>query len=238
MDLILSTTAQKVIAAYGGKELWTNATSIKAEASVNGLAFILKLRPYFNHIQIELAIDRVYCKITPIGNNPNISGILEGDSVRLENEKGEVIAERLNPRSYFPYGRRLFYWDDLDMAYFANYAFWNYFTLPKLLLNDQIQWREIEEGHLRAHFPETIPTHSKIQDFYFDKNSGLLLQHNYTADIISKFAKAAHLITNHDNNSSLIFPSERIVTPRSKSGSPLKAPILIDIKVHKYQVMI
>ena len=26
------------------------------------------------------------------------------------------------------------------MAYFANYAFWNYFTLPNLLMNPAIVW--------------------------------------------------------------------------------------------------
>jgi hypothetical protein len=133
---MLSLTAQKAIEAYGGIELWANSKFLEAEVSVKGLAFILKRRPFFDHANIKLEIGRPFSKLTPIGKNKGIYGILDGHDVRLENEINEVVAERKNARQYFPFGRRFFYWDDLDMAYFANYAFWNYFTLPKLLMNE------------------------------------------------------------------------------------------------------
>ena len=133
--VMLSLMVKKTIEAYGGTDLWQNSDVIEAEVSAKGLAFTLKRRPFFNRSKIKMAINRPYSIITPIGINKSISGILEDGDVRLENEEGEIIAERKNARTYFPYGRRLFYWDDLDMAYFANYAFWNYFTFPALLMN-------------------------------------------------------------------------------------------------------
>jgi hypothetical protein len=209
---------------------------IEAEVSVRGLAFTLQQRPFFNRAKIKMEIERPYSKITPIGKNKDVSGILDGSNVRLENSSGIIISERKKARNFFPYSRRLFYWDDLDMAYFANYAFWNYFTLPNLLQYTEIQWEEKSDGFLQATFSDHFPTHSKVQEFQFDVNSGLLIQHNYTADIISKLAKAANVVAQHDSSGEIIFPSRRIVTPRSSSGKALKQPILIDITVHNFRL--
>jgi hypothetical protein len=70
-----------------------------------------------------------------------------------------------------------------------------------------------------------------------DKTSGLLIQHNYTVDIISKLAKAANVITEHKNVNGYIYPAARLVTPRSKSGKALTKPVLINIKIHSYKLI-
>lgn len=233
---MLSLTAQKAISAYGGTELWQSHKFIEAEVSVRGLAFTLKQRPFFEHAQIRMEIGRPFSKITPIVKDKNISGILDGNDVRLENIHGITIAERKNARDFFPYGRRLFYWDDLDMAYFANYALWNYFTLPHLLTNKYLEWTEKSEGFLQATFPDDFPTHNKVQDFHFDPFTGLLIQHNYTADIISRLAKAANVVVDHKKTENFIYPSSRCVTPRNSKGKALKRPILIDITLHNFRL--
>jgi hypothetical protein len=233
---MLSLTAQKAIAAYGGKELWQNHKYIEAEVSAHGLAFTLKRRPVFEHAIIKMDIEKPFCKLTPIGKNKNITGVLDGNDVRLVDENEKIIEERKNARSFFPFGRRLFYWDDLDMAYFANYAFWNYFTLPNLLLSENIKWIEKTEGLLEATFPPDFPTHNKIQEFIFDKETGLLKQNNYTVDIISTLAKAANVVIEHGKTNNLVYPSKRLVTPKGKSGKALGGPILIDITVHSFKL--
>jgi len=233
---MLSLTATKAIEAYGGTGFWQNSKYLEAIVSVKGLAFTLKRRPFFEHAKIVMEIGKPFSKLTPIGKNKNITGVLDGNDVRLEDNNGIVVAERENAREYFPFGRRLFYWDDLDMAYFANYAFWNYFTLPNLLLNKNIAWKEKEEGILEAIFPESIPTHSKIQEYHFDKSSGKLIQHNYTVDIISKLAKVANMITENSEINGIVYPSARRVTPRLNNGKVLNSPVMIDIKVHKYSL--
>ena len=152
-----SKIAKKAIELYGGEQLWSKAKYIEAEVSTKGWAFTLKRRPFFKHVKLLMEIGKPFCKITPIGKNHDISGVLDGSDVRLENLHGEVLAERKNARKYFPFGRRLLYWDDLDMAYFANYAFWNYFTLPALLMNKEIIWEEKTDGVLQATFPDFFP---------------------------------------------------------------------------------
>ncbi len=234
---MLSETAQNAINAYGGIESWRNLKYIEAEVSVKGLAFTLKRRPFFEHVKIQMEVGKPFSRITPIGKDKNISGVLDGNNVRLENQDGIIIAERNNARDFFPYGRRLLYWDDLDMAYFANYALWNYFTLPRLLTNDEIIWTEKADGVLEAIFPDNYPTHSKIQEFHFDKTTGVLIQHNYTAEVISKLAKAANVVKEQKIIKDILFPVSRIVTPRNSEGKALKKPILIDIKVHNVKLI-
>lgn len=233
---MLSLTARKAIDAYGGSKLWQNTKYIEAEISVRGLLFTLKLRPFFNHAIIKMEIGRPFSKLTPIGKDKNISGVLDGNNVWLEDQNGAIIAERKNARDYFPYRKRLFYWDDLDMAYFANYATWNYFTFPNLLLNKDITWIEKQPGTLTAIFPDTIPTHSKTQEFHIDMSTGKLIQHNYTAEVVSSLATAANLIIEHSEENGLIYPSSRRITPKSKKGKALNKPLLVYIKVHKYRL--
>ena len=233
----MNQTAEKALAAYGGKEFWKNAKTIEAEVSVHGWAFTLKRRPFFNHAKISMEIARPFSRLTPIGKTPTIAGVLDGHDVRLEAPMNKIIEERKAPRGYFPGGMRLFHWDDLDMSYFANYAFWNYFTLPALLMREDIDWKEIEPGWLEANFPANIPTHSKIQRFRFDRETGLLIQHDYTVDIISKLATAANVPLEHKQGNGFLYPSRRLVTPRSPSGKALPFPTLIDITVHNLQVI-
>jgi hypothetical protein len=231
---MLSKLAEKALQAYGGAELWQKSKYIEAEVSTKGLLFTLKNRTIFNHAKIKMEIGKQFSKITPIGKAENIAGVINGKDVWLEDEKGNILSERKDARTYFPYGRRLFYWDDLDMAYFANYAFWNYFTLPKLLMNSSIIWEEKEDELLTANFPDTIETHSKFQQFIIDKNTGLLKQHNYTAEVVSKLAKATNVIFEHSIENEILYPSSRTITPIRKNGNAMSKPVLVDINVHKF----
>lgn len=233
----LTETAEKAIEAYGGRSLWQNAGTLETEVSAYGLAFTLKRRPFFRHARIVEEVHRPFSVLTPIGRNPGVTGILDGHSVRLEDENGRVIAERRSARDYFRIGRRLLWWDDLDMSYFANYASWNYFTLPALLMNEEIAWRELEPGLLEARFPDGIPTHSSVQRFRFERQSGRLLQHDYTAEIISPLARASNVVLQHARNSAgLLYPSVRRVTPRGPKGRPLARPVLIHLDIHEYRL--
>lgn len=224
------------MAAYGGAELWSQYNFIEAEVSASGLAFKLKGRKAFQHVKLKMEIARPYARLSPIGTDSNITGVLDGTTVRLENEQGQVIAERKEARSFFPGGRRFFRWDDLDMAYFANYAFWNYFTLPVLLSRTDIQWTETKEGTLQAVFPDSLPTHSRQQEFIFDTESGLLKQHNYTVDIFGQWAKAANVVLEHQRNEQTVYDALRLVTPRKRNGRARKGPALIKIEVHSWKL--
>ena len=92
----LTETAEKAIAAYGGRALWESAKTLETEISASGLAFTLKRRPFFRHARMVLDVHRPFSTLTPIGRSPSTTGVLDGLDVRLENDKGKVIAERKN----------------------------------------------------------------------------------------------------------------------------------------------
>ncbi len=233
----LSPTARRAVAAYGGEALWQEAKSIEAVVSAWGLAFKLKRRPAFDRAQIRMEVDTPLSKLAGIGRDKAIVGVLEGRDVRLETASGSVAATRADARKAFDQVRRNLFWDDMDMAYFANYAFWNYFTLPKLLMNPSIAWKEISPGGLRAQFPDSIPTHSSVQEFHFDPKSGRLRQHDYTAEIISRFATAANVVLEHSEDEGVAYPSSRLVSPRTFNGGALGWPRLIEIRVHAFKLV-
>ena len=104
-------------------------------------------------------------------------------------------------------------------------------------MNKEINWVEKSNSILEAHFPDSIPTHSKIQEFHFHPESGRLIQHYYTADVMSKLAKVANIVLEHDVTDGFLYPSARRVVPRSTNGKPMKGPIMIDIKIHNFKYL-
>ncbi len=93
-------TAERAINDYGVTVVWKNNKYIEAEVSVCALAFALKQRPFFNRAKVKMEIERPYSKITPIGNNKDVSGFLDGNDVRLENSNGIIIPERKTPENF------------------------------------------------------------------------------------------------------------------------------------------
>lgn len=231
-------TGARAVAAYGGEALWQEAKSFRAVVSARGLAFTLKQRPPFNYARITGKVHRPYLRLTPIGQRVDVECVLDGEDVRLEDRTGAEAERRAKARHFFPGGRRWFRWDDLDMGYFASYAFWNYFTLPALLMNGDIAWEERERGHLRGNFPAHIPTHGSVQDFFFDPQTGRLERHDYTVDVIGKWARAANRIEAHNSNAGISYPSRRRVTPQGPFGHALPGPLLIGIVVHDFALSV
>lgn len=232
----LSETATRAIAAYGGQSLWHKARWVNATVSARGLAFVLKQRPFFRHAALRVAVPHCWSRLQPIGQRPDVAGVLDGGDVYLADQEGQLIAERARARGAFPSWRRQLRWDDLDMAYFANYAFWNYLTLPALLMSEAVQWHERAPGVLDATFPDRLPSHCREQRFHFDPDTGRLRQHDYTAEVIGGFARAAHVIEAHAIQDGVCYPSQRRVSPRTSGGAPLGWPTLIAIEVHAFRV--
>jgi hypothetical protein len=233
---LLPATARRALDVYGGESFWRTARSVQAVVSASGLAFILKWRRPFDRIAVGCTIGEPHVRLTPIDRSGN-TGVLKDGDVFLEDPSGITIARRERARAYFPYGRRLCWWDSLDQTYFVGYALWNYLVFPSLLLRQDIQWEETGPHRLRATFPENIPTHSREQEFLFDPVSGLLIQHNYTAEVMGGWAKAANVVTEHGTWRGIPFPSHRRVTARKKDGSPVGGPVLIDLTIHEWSVV-
>ena len=86
-------------------------------------------------------------------------------------------------------------WSALDALYFFGYALWHYHALPFALAGARIIGSRPSgrDGGaiVVAEFPDGVETHSRRQTFYFDPR-GLILRHDYVADIVGVWARGAH----------------------------------------------
>jgi hypothetical protein len=238
---MLSALARRVLDAYGGESLWRSARAVEATVTARGLAFLAKGRSGLHEVRVHASLDRPRAVLYPFSGQGR-QAVVDAESVRIENADGDVVASRADPRRLFPGGRRTVYWDRLDVAYFAGYAAWNYLAFPALLLREDIEWRELSDTALEARFPPRIPTHCERQLFHIDPASGLLQQHDYTAEVFGEWARAANVVLQHEAaepipfGPALLYPSRRRVTPRRPDGSARPFPLLVGILFRDWSV--
>jgi hypothetical protein len=230
--------AQRMLDAYGGEEKWRAATAVEAHLTIGGLLFRWKRRSQgrWPSVRIRVEAHEPRTRFDPIDHDRNIA-VMNGQTIRLERPDGALVEERPNARPR-PYGGNLFAWDSVDIGYFFGYTMWNYLALPALLMRQDIAWSEVSDDTLEARFPPEIPTHSPVQRFHLDLETGRLRQHDYTAEPFGKWAKAAHMIREHRDYDGLTAPSKRRVLPRAgNTGGPLPFPLLIWADVHEYRLV-
>jgi hypothetical protein len=229
-------TIRQALEAYRVLEDWAGAGRIEAVVSTSGLLFLMKGHRPFRRISVSLEIASPRVRFQPVDSS-GFTAVLDNGTSRIETEGGHRIAERPEARRYFRGFRRQLYWDRLDHAYFSGYALWNYLTFPALLLREEIVWREVSTGILEARFPESLPTHCPTQRFIFDQDTGLLRQHDYTAEVIGSWARAANVVLAHQDWEGIPYPAHRRVTPRRPDGRPRFFPTLVDIKIHEWRLI-
>jgi hypothetical protein len=231
----LSPTAARCIEAYGGESTWRSASAVEATVSSGGFALRSKLRRGLRSARVRVDLASPSVSVVPADRHGN-TGIFDDSDVRVETAAGDILRSRPDPRRLFPGGRRLLWWDDLDEMYFGGFALWNYLAFPALLLRDDIDWHEVQSGTLEAVFPRHLPTHCERQRFHIDMATGLLRQHDYTAEVFGNWAKAAHVVLEHETSGGVPFPSRRRVTPRRGDGTPRRLPVLVWIEVRGWRL--
>jgi hypothetical protein len=147
--------------------------------------------------------------------------IFENGDMRLVGPDGGVTESR-DHRPRMPRGR----WSPVDAAYFFGYALVTYFSLPFLLRAcgyiGRRRWRDLDG--LTVEFPPGFPTHSRVQSFFFDAE-GLLRRHDYTADVVGKWATGAHFSDGYVEAGGLVFATGRRVVA-TVFGRPTPIPVL------------
>ncbi len=108
-------------------------------------------------------------------------------------------------------------------------------NLPFLLAHPGVTVTESDRQatgtRLQVSYPDTIPTHSATQELYFDP-SGRLVRHDYTAEVVGSWAKAAHLCRDYRQFGGLWVPTTRRVYPRGPVNRPLPLPLLVAVDIH------
>jgi hypothetical protein len=228
--------------AHGGAARWDELEALDLRYRAGGLAFAMKMRGLRQRsfdARVSTAGPRVTLRSFP---RPGRRGILDGPSVRIEDDGGGVVAARERPADAFRSARRLVRWDDLDDLYFSAYAIWGYATAPFHLTRHAAELAELEPWHedgeswrrLRVRYPDDLPVHCREQVFHYDER-GLLRRHDYTAEAFGGWAKAAHYSYDHRTFGGIVFPTRRRVHPRRADGRPRRAVTIIAIAVESVE---
>jgi len=234
----------EVIAAHGGETPWRAARAVEAVCSVDGALFAAKRRPVLTRVRMRASATEPRFAFEDFPAPGQRAELVGEKEVRIADASGRTVARREAPRRAFAEFRRNLYWDDLDFVYFGGYAMWNYLTAPFLFLRPGFRFESPEPAQasgadwtrLAVTFPEDLPTHSRRQVFYFDE-ARMLRRLDYTAEVVSRFAKAAHLCGGHRSFGGLVAPTSRRVRPLGPFGRPLPFPTLVAIDVHDLRLV-
>lgn len=226
----------EIIEAHGGEARWRRLETIEASFSSGGLAFSLHMQPMaLRGLRVTLRPHARHLVLHDYGGAGR-GGIWTPDKVSLLDESGSTVAERAQPRRMFSRPDRMVRWDRLDLLYFAGYALWNYLSFPFLLRSPGVELMEtgqagnLDGRRLTARFDDDVPTHSRLQTFHLDR-AGLLTRHDYTADVIGRWAKAANLCLASEVVDGLRFYTRRKVYPRLGAEGVSPWPTLVWIEL-------
>jgi len=227
----------RIFDAHGGLDYWRSLSSIDVEISAWGFLFTAKRITPQRHARLTISTREPHVVLHDYPSHGQSAVLQGGWRVEIRNDDGSVVEARDNPRQAFRSGR-LFRWDAIDFAYFCGYAMWNYMNLPFLLAHPgvtvtQSDW-QTTGTRLQVSYPDTIPTHSATQELYFDE-SGRLSRHDYTAEVVGSWAKAAHLCRDYRQFGGLWVPTTRRVYPRGPVNRPLPMPTLVAVDIHDVQ---
>jgi hypothetical protein len=221
---------EQVLEAHGGRQRWQALEYIEADFSSGGFAFSLHQQPWtlqglkisvHPHAQRVVLQDFVH---------PGWSGVWTPNQVQILDDTGAVVAQRQDPRSAFSRIDKQVRWNKLDILYFAGYALWNYLGFPFILELPGVTLGNTDSRQLQARFAPSVPTHSAMQTFHID-DSGLLTRHDYTADVIGKWANAANFCLASEVVDGMRFYTRRRVLPRFGTQTVLPFPTLVWIEI-------
>jgi hypothetical protein len=207
---------------FGGNALWRRLDSVTLDVqSIGGplptVKGIGRTFPHFGRIQVFPKQFRAVFH--------DRDGSLLGDF-----DSGKVhqrdFATADNHRSTFNGLSKYRSWTTQDAMYFFGYALTVYLSIPFLLSDLPVRTQPWRDGGFRvdAVFPKQIHSHCREQSFYFDQ-SGLLLRHDYTADIVSRFASGAHFTSEYKEVDGLPIACQRRVFARL-AGMVTPIPVL------------
>jgi hypothetical protein len=233
----MSELLAKVLDAHGGLDRWNTLSRGEATIITGGGLWSLKglvqdQRPR----RMTVSLHDEQASVRPFGD-PDWHTHFTPRRIAIVRSDGTVVKERLSPRASFAGHALETPWDPLHRAYFNGYAMWTYLTTPFLFTMEGVRVQEARprtEGHghcriLRAEFPDSIATHSRIQDFHF-ADDGLLRRHDYNVDVAGGFA-AAQIVEDYIQADGIRLPSKRRAYLRGSDHRPHFDELLVSIDI-------
>jgi hypothetical protein len=225
------------IEAHGGGQRWAQLSRFRAQASVTGAIWALKGHPG-GPGDVALAGETRDQRLT-ISPFPQPGRYATWEPYRqtIETADGVPVAERLDPAAAFTGTTRQAPWDDLQAAYFAGEANWNYFVAPFIFARGDFVTQETrpwqEDGQtwrsLLVTYPDAIVAHCQQQTYYFD-DTGLLRRLDYSVDVLGG-GPAVHYPSEYREFDGIMVPTRRRVYVRRPDGSPILDSLSVAIDV-------
>jgi hypothetical protein len=228
-----------VIDAHGGADRWREASTISATVHVHGAFWALKGQPDRLGVESVTAdIHRQRITMTPFGEGSSVEFDAALDRVRITGSRGEVRDELTAPRSSMAGYTGETQWSATQTGYFISYGAWMYLLEPLLFTLPGVQTREIEPWseagetwrRLEVTFPNEITSHSTVQTYYFDSDTGLQRRLDYSPDVAGN-PLVAHYTSEHRDFGGLIVPTRRRIFIRNDEGVADQSfcPIHLDV---------
>lgn len=230
-----------ILDAHGGLDRWSTLKLGEATIKTGGGLWGLKgLVQDPNPRRMTVSLHEERASLRPFGD-PDWHTEFTPERIAIVRSDGSVVKERMDPRMSFAGHGLDTPWDPLHRAYFNGYAMWTYLTTPFLLAMEGVRSQEVEpwaEGDstwrvLRVAFPDTIATHSRIQDFYFGDDLSLR-RHDYNVDVAGGFA-AAQIVDDYIAADGIRLPSKRRAYLRGPDGRPNRDILLVSIDLSEVQ---
>jgi len=224
-----------VIDAHGGLARRRSVERIEAGAVTTGGLFPLKGLPTDNsRRRMTVWLHEMRASVAPFGA-PDQRTAFTADRVAIERTDGTPVAESRDLPSLFVGHGLSTPWGPLHRAYFNGYAMWLYLNSPFVLAANGVEVQEIRpwvEGDeewrvLRALFPGAMITHSRQQEFYFDRALNLR-RHDYRVDIAGGFP-AAQLIDNPIDVEGFRVPTRRRAYVRGPDSRLVEELLMVAI---------
>jgi hypothetical protein len=232
---------ERLMVAHGGRDAWSDVTAISARLSSDGLAYASRFQSgALRRKKVVVRLDERRVSIHDFPR-PGWWGEWHDDRVSIGPHGGPPERARANARQRFRGWLAQPRWDHLDLLYFVGYALWNYLSFPRLLELPGVEVWLIRGGRigqptlLAARFPDDIPTHCTQQYFHLD-NDGLLLRHDYVAEVFGAWAAGANHCLRSETVEGLRLYTRRRVTPALGSWAALTVPTLVWIDLSEIVV--
>jgi hypothetical protein len=233
----MSDLLDKVLAAHGGLDRWTQLTTVRASVVGGGELWAMKgLVPDRESREIVVSLHEQWISVSPYGA-PDQSSQFTPGRVAIEKLDGQLVAERQEARASFAGHQLRTPWDPLHRAYFSSYALWTYLTTPFHLAMPGFSVTEIEgvqeNGELwrglRAGYPAGIESHSTVQDFYVGEDY-LVRRHDYHVDVAGGFP-GVHYLSDYVEADGVWVPTTRRAYRRETDDGPILDQLMVSIDV-------
>ncbi|HEX6227350.1 MAG TPA: hypothetical protein VFZ52_23195, partial [Chryseolinea sp.] len=186
---------------------------------------------------VDVKVNLLEQKVSHIPND-QWHTVYTPDRIAIQTNKGVVLEEMYSPRlSYFGHTMST-PWSNLQLAYFAGYAMWNYFntpyqfTRPGFVITEIEPWNENGEAwrRLQVRWPKEIHTHSREQTFYINADN-LISRLDYEVEVAGNVL-CAHYLSNYKEVSGIKLATRRVVYLKNRDNTPDKdSPVIVSIEL-------